>query len=228
MAVLASAKRVVNAIYLLLLMAKQLRHDFIIMIKTKKHIKTVLALLVAMTMNLVISAGMSYLSIAHAASPVEYEVKAIFLYNFAKFVEWPETAFKDNNSPIIIGVIGKDPFGEILDKAIYGEKIMGRELILKRFSKISEIESCHILFIAFSDREEVAQIIKHINGLSVLTIAELEGFPQLGGIINFVLKENKIGFEINIDAAERAHLKISSKLLKLAKIIREDKNRETK
>jgi len=165
---------------------------------------------------------------AHTKSPSasEYQLKAVFLYNFAKFVQWPAKSFVDDHDPIIIGILGKDPFDATIDETIKSKTVKDRKLVIKRFEKIEDMEACHILFISSSEEERLAKNIEALKDSSILTVGEVKQFAKLGGIINFIVKENKIRFEINVDAAERAKLKISSKLLKLAKIFREEHREE--
>ena len=147
----------------------------------------------------------------------EYQVKAAFLYNFAKFVDWPPEAFAGRSGKLVIGVIGEDPFGGALDQAINGKTIGGRSLVVHRLRWGQDLRSCHILFISSSERQRLPQIIQSLRGASVLTVGDMGQFNQQGGIINFVLEANKVGFEINSRGAHRARLRISSKLLALAK-----------
>ena len=151
----------------------------------------------------------------------EYLVKAGFLYNFARFVEWPSEAFTDDQSPISLCVLGKDPFGGAL-KSIEGKTIKGRKLVINRFERIEDLPKCHILFISRSEKEDLDKIFANLKGWNVLTVADMEEFGQRGGIINFIIREHKVRFEITLDASDRAGLTISSKLLKLAKILRDD------
>jgi len=175
---------------------------------------------------------------ADSTSSQEYQVKAAFLYNFIQFVDWPEEKSADSNEPITIGIIGKDPFGNafefIKDKKVKG----GRGVIIKRFKsfedlkKSTEIEAltkCHLLFICSSEQKNLKETIDFLKDHSVLTVADMQGFLESGGIVNFVIEENKVGFEINIAAAEHAKLKIRSQLLRLAKrIVEEDVAQENK
>jgi len=149
----------------------------------------------------------------------EYEVKAAFLYNFAKFVEWPAEAFPDGNAPILVCIVGRDPFGDILNQTLLGKTVNGKPVIIQRGGITQDLRFCHIVFISSSERKRLAQIMQRLNGASVLTVSEIEGFAELGGIINFTLEGNKVRFEINVTSAERARLRISSKLLALAKAI---------
>ncbi len=150
--------------------------------------------------------------------PREYLIKASYLYNFAKFVEWPEEVFMDSGTPITIGILGKNPFGKNLDRAIREKTAQGRNLIVENFKTIDDLKPCHILFVNIQDKETFSKTLDKLEGMSVLTVSEIEGFAELGGVIGFFTEKNKIRFEINMNKAERAGLKISSRLLKLAKI----------
>jgi len=150
----------------------------------------------------------------------EYHVKAAFLYNFAKFVEWPEEVLGHSSTPITIGILGRDPFGHYLDRTIKNKTVKGRELVIKRFEEVDDLEATHILFISESEKKRLSETLNKRKNWHVLTVSDMEGFSELGGIINLITEENRIRFVINVDAAERADLKISSHLLKLAKIVR--------
>ena len=150
----------------------------------------------------------------------EYMIKAAFLYNFAKFVEWPSNAFTDKKAPVRLCVLGEDPFGIALD-SIEGKTIHGRKLTIERLNSTKDITICHILFISETEKKQLVNVFDHVKDSSVLTIGDTENFAGLGGIINFTMVKKKIRFRINLAAADRAGLKISSKLLKLADIIEE-------
>jgi hypothetical protein len=154
-----------------------------------------------------------------AGSPTEYEVKAAFIFNFTRFVEWPSEAFADSSSPFVIGVLGRDPFGSALDEIIKGKNVDGRRLTIKRSDRIHDLTSCHILFISSSVSDSLPRIIDKLKGDAVLTVGDMDRFAKRGGIIGFVMRDSKVSLEINIDVAKRDKLKISSKLLKLAKIV---------
>ncbi len=153
----------------------------------------------------------------------EYQVKAAFLYNFAKFVEWPVSAFPDETAPFIIGVLGEDPFGKDLDQITEGKIVQGRRIIVRRFYDTSGLAVCQILFISSSERPYLKEIFKALERTNVLTVGEMDGFAQSGGGINFFLLENKIRFEINTAVTERSGLKVSSKFLNLARIVKKEK-----
>ena len=158
--------------------------------------------------------------LADAQSFGEYQVKAAFLYNFARYVSWPKDSFPDDRAPILLGVVGKDPFGGALEQTIKGKTINGRELVLKRVTRQQDLKGFHILFVSSSEAQYLSQIMEKLKGESVLTVGEPEGFTLAGGIINLIMEENRVHFEINIVSAEQARLKISSKLLALAKVVK--------
>ena len=150
----------------------------------------------------------------------EYAIKAAYLYQFARYVQWPPDAFGNENSPLIIGVLGSDPFGGILDEIARTKRIEGRPLVVRRFATMAYYTPCHILFVSSSvSPEEQAEAIKRARGSPVLLVGEEPGFAEQGGTINFFKDQNKIRFEINTETAKRDKLKISSKLLSLAKIV---------
>ncbi|QTA87601.1 YfiR family protein [Desulfonema magnum] len=150
----------------------------------------------------------------------EYVVKATFLYNFAKFVEWPAHAFERPDTPVILCILGKDIFGDAL-KTIENKVIRGRTLLIRHCQDTNEAKGCHILFISPSGDKNLQEILSDIKDTPCLTVSDTEAFAQRGGIIRFFTMGNKIRFEINPEAAKRSHLKISSRLLKLARIFKE-------
>jgi hypothetical protein len=164
---------------------------------------------------------------ALAAEPSEYEVKAAFLYNFIKFVEWPAGSFTAEDSPFIVGVLGQDPANDALE-SLRGNAAQGRKLSVKRFSRMADLERCHVLYVGRSEKEQIVAVLKATTHLNTLTVADMKGFAQAGGVVNFITQENRISFEINVGAAEKAGLKVSSKLLKLARIVGGDSRRQDK
>jgi len=152
----------------------------------------------------------------------EYLIKAGFIYNFAKFVEWPSTAFSQPDSPITIGVLGTDPFGSVLDRLVEDKKIGQRGFVVKRYKwgkDLKDLKECKILFVSASEKAHIDEIVQAVKGLPILMVGETPGFAERGGIIRFTLEDNRVRFEINVDAAHQADLNISSRLLTLAKII---------
>ena len=155
----------------------------------------------------------------------EYEVKAAFIYKFTKFVDWPAQAFADSREPFSICVLGRDPFGNILDQIFSGKSVNGREPVIKRSDSIEELKGCHILFISSSGKKRVAEIIGVIQFPGILTIGDTDQFAQSGGVIGLHEQDKKIRIEINVEAAKRAGLTISSKLLILGKVVGDNTSR---
>jgi hypothetical protein len=152
----------------------------------------------------------------------EYAIKAAYIYNFGRYVEWPPASFPDSQSPFVIGVLGSDPFGALLDEIVQSKKIEGRPIAARRFASMAEYRPCHILFVsAAASPEQKLAAIKMAQDSPVLLVGEDPGLAERGATINFFIEQNKIRFEINAEAARREQLKISSKLLSLAKIVGE-------
>jgi hypothetical protein len=160
-------------------------------------------------------------SFAELNGPSEYQIKAAFLYNFAKFIEWPTSTFRDPKQPMGICVFGRDPFGHALEEALYGKSIGSRSVFLGRTQQIPELARCQVVFVSAAESSHVMEIVNGLRGHSALLVGESEGFASSGGAIQFVLDQNRVRFAINPDAANRAGLKISSKLLALATIVRD-------
>ncbi|MES1241291.1 MAG: YfiR family protein [Acidobacteriota bacterium] len=148
--------------------------------------------------------------------PLEYELKAAFLFNFVKFVEWPADAFAGAKSPLTICVYGADPFGASLDGAVRGESLGERGLLVQRPESLDDLRDCQVLFVSRSERARMPEVLARVQGAPVLTVGDTDGFLKAGGVINFVVEHNKVRFLINQEAAGRSQLKISSKLLRLA------------
>lgn len=157
-----------------------------------------------------------------AAQPeisTEYKVKAVFLFNFAQFVEWPTNVFSDAQTPLTIGVLGDDPFGTFLDETVRDEKVGGHPLTIRRYSRVEDVQDCQILFISPSESKRMGRILADLKNKKILTVSDVEGFTQNGGAIGFVAEENKIHFRINLEAVKDVNLTISSKMLRLAEIV---------
>lgn len=153
------------------------------------------------------------------AAPSEYQVKAAFLFNFAKFVEWPAQVFPATNSPITIGILGKNFFDGDLKRMVQNKVANGHPILTQSLASTSDpaLKQCQIVFIQPADKGRLQESLEAIKDLPVLTVSETEGFTKMGGMINFVMEGKKVRFEINDAAASTAGLKISSKLLNLAK-----------
>jgi hypothetical protein len=150
------------------------------------------------------------------SQPEEYQIKAAAIFDFTKFVEWPAAALPKASSPIVVGVLGENPFHDALEKTIKNKKVDEHPVIIMQFRTATDANNCHILFISRSEKARLPQILKQLHGRNVLTVGEMPGFTEAGGMINFVLKGTTLRFEINNDAANRVGLKISSKLLRMA------------
>ncbi len=192
--------------------------------ESRRSSATKLARLVSLGLMVVLTLP---LRSAPAPSPAsEYEVKAAFLYNFVKFVEWPPKVFPEKETPYIIGILGDDdPFFDpnalvnYLDVAVKDKKINDRKLVIRRAGRISNLKDSHLVFIAKSERNYLKEITAVCQTNNILTVSEMDGFCSQGGVINFFTQAGKVRFEINPTAAEQSNLRVSSKLLNVAKII---------
>jgi hypothetical protein len=146
----------------------------------------------------------------------EYQVKAVFLYNFTKFTDWPASAFASSNAPIVIGIVGEDPFGKTLDAVINGDTARGHPLVVKRLRADEDLRSCQVLFIGRSEKKRLSSLLQKLKSSPVLTVSDATDFAEQGGMVSFLLVQKNVKFEINQAAAEAAGLQISAKLLKLA------------
>jgi hypothetical protein len=155
-----------------------------------------------------------------AAAPVsEYQLKAVFLFNFAQFVEWPEAAQPRADAPFVIGVLGKDPFGTDLDNIVRGEAVNHHPLAVKRYRDVAEVRDCQILFIAASESAHLDAVLAALRGRSILTVSDAEGPALRGVMIGLVRQDNRIRLRIDLQAARTSNLTISSKLLRPAEIV---------
>jgi hypothetical protein len=146
----------------------------------------------------------------------EYQLKAAFLANFAKFVEWPTHSFPDGAAPVFVGVVGDDPFGRDIDDTVKGRTLQGHPMAVKRVDWRDDLTRFHILYVSASEKRRLADILRQVESASVLTVSDIDGFCGAGGIIGFVTANERIRFEVNVDVGQRRGLKISSKLLSLA------------
>lgn len=161
---------------------------------------------------------------ALAGAPGEYEVKGAFLYNFARFVEWPTAALGSPDSPFVFGVLGTDPFGPPLDAALAGKAVLTHPVRVERFHTADAALHCQVLFVAASEKEVLRQVLDTVAGAPVLTVSDLDDFARSGGHIQMTTVDNRIRFEINVETAAAAHLKIGSKLLRLATFVHDGKH----
>jgi hypothetical protein len=160
---------------------------------------------------------LSFLISAQAAEPLDYQVKAAFLLNFAKFVEWPPSAFPNPTSPMEVCILGADPFGTALDQIVDGETVNARQVVVQRITGGRPLKSCNVLFIGSIERQGP----KLLSGLDpgMLTVGDSPNFLHEGGMIAFVLEKRRVRFDVNLKAAENAGFKISSKLLNVARSV---------
>ena len=149
----------------------------------------------------------------------EYQVKAAFLFNFAKFVDWPDGTYATPRAPFAICILGKDPFGSTLDELLSGKSMENHPVSILRLRDRTEGRHCQMVFVSSSETRNYAEIIEALRGASVLIVGETDGFAASGGAIEFILEEDHVRFAINPEAARRAGLKCSSRLLALAKIV---------
>lgn len=149
----------------------------------------------------------------------EYQVKAAFLYNFAKFVDWPSHAFPNPSAPLRICVLGQNPFGDSLRGIVQDKFISGRAISNEQVDSVTQARACHILYISRSEAAGMRQALAYLRNLPVLTVGDSGDFLPLGGVINMVLEQDRVRFEISLAAAQRQHLKISSKLLAVARVV---------
>lgn len=166
--------------------------------------------------------ALSLLLIGAQGRPGEFDVKAVYLVKFVQFVDWPDDSFSKPDSPLVIGVLGMDRFGEVLDKVSAGEMVKEHPLQIRRFHNIKDVDNVQVLFIDSSEMSRIRSILNALKGKRVLTVSDIDSFSRDGGIVRFLTEKNKVHFRINVDAAKRAGLQISSKLLQLAEIVHDN------
>jgi hypothetical protein len=173
----------------------------------------------------IIARGLTLTTSPHAdlrnEQSVEYGVKLAFIYNLAKFVEWPSSTYRSSNAPLVICIVGVDPFDPDLEDELRGRNVDGHPVQIRRLKAGDEIGACQLVFIPLTAKDQAAGIVAGLRGSSTLTVGEDEGFATRGGIINFALEGNRVHLEANPHAARRAGLRISSKLLNIVTIVKE-------
>ena len=177
---------------------------------------------VAWLVALTVLGGMAPAASAQPATPAEYQVKAAFLFKLTQFVEWPARAFRDGDSPLVIGILGEDPFGAYLDELVKGEKLGSRPLVVRRFNRVEDITDCQILFISRSETATLEKSLAQLKGRSVLTVGDADTFTQQGGMVRFSIENGKVRLKIsvaNIEADKASGLKPSSTILSPATIV---------
>lgn len=177
--------------------------------------KSILALLCGLILGVASSAR------AQSGMNAEYPVKLAFLYQFALFVEWPSDAFPNATSPLVVCVVGEDPFDPELEGELGSRTVDKHHMVIRRLKRGSDSRACHMVFVPHAESRQGDAIVGSLKGLPVLTVGETNGFAEGGGIVNFTFEGNKLRFEINLDAASRTPLRISSKVLAMARIVRD-------
>ncbi|MET0213689.1 MAG: YfiR family protein [Vicinamibacterales bacterium] len=169
----------------------------------------------------ILSPTLSQLSpVVRAAPSPEYLIKAAYLYNFALFVEWPAEVFATRDAPIVIGIIGADPFDQALERTIQDKRINGRTLVVRRLQPGQDVRQAHILFVRSSEASRNDELIARLAGRPVLLVGETPDFARRGGTITFTIEDERVRFEINAEAARRARLNVSATLLNVARVVR--------
>ena len=164
-------------------------------------------------------------AVATDVSPTrEFQIKAAFLYNFAQFVDWPPNTFKTPESPLVIGILGQDPFGTFLDDLVKGERANGRTLVIERYKTLNELGECHVLFVSGSEGRRIEEVAERLKGRSILTVCDWEAYARQGAIVWFAMERHRVRLRINLDAAKAAGLTISSKLLRSAETVTVSQN----
>lgn len=159
-----------------------------------------------------------------AAEPSrEYQVKAVFVYNFAQFTEWPSNAFARPDSPIVIGILGNNPFGDFLQETIRNETVHGRRLVIEHFQRVEEIKNCHILYVGQSEADRLDHDLDVLKGRPVLTVSDIEHAAYRGVMVRLYMQANKVRLRVNLDDVRAAGLSLSSKLLRVAEVIHSER-----
>jgi hypothetical protein len=150
--------------------------------------------------------------------PTEYGLKSVFLYQFCRFMEWPQSAFASSNDPLVIGVVGDDPFGSLLREAVEGETYHGRPIRIEHYRSPRDIKRCHILFVSRSLVDQMNEILQQVSGKNVVTVGETDGFLDRGGMIALTADRNRVRLRVNASSLRAANVDVSSKLLRVAEI----------
>jgi len=170
---------------------------------------------------LTIQAAIPQFAAAQEDSAGEYELKAAILYNLTRFVEWPPAAYSSPQAPTVLCILGRDPFGESLSSMVFKQNSNGRPVQIRHVRNDKEAGGCHVLYISSSERKQVVQILSAVAGSNMLTVGEIGQFAARGGMVQFGLEDKEVHFDVNLDAALRAGLKISSRLLVLARVVKQ-------
>jgi hypothetical protein len=162
---------------------------------------------------------------ACAATPTEYELKAVLVFKLGSYIRWPNQASDPARQVFVIGILGKDPFGPVMDRVVDGERLAGRPVVVRRLTDASSAVQCDILYISASERPNIRRTLDLLRAAPVLTVADMNEFAELGGMINLKNDQRRIRFEINVSAVERAGLKAASQLVALARVVEDGPKR---
>lgn len=154
----------------------------------------------------------------------EYQVKAVFLYNFAQFIEWPADAFPSSNAPLIIGVLGENPFGGYLNEAVEGEVLNGHPLKVEEYKKVEDVGNCHILYVNVNKKEALGRTLSALESQNILTVGDAGSFIEQGGMVRFFTDKGKTRIQINLESTKKADIVVSSKLLRVADVVGAEHN----
>ncbi len=196
---------------------KQKNYEAIITVQTVMRKRS---RILGVRMLMLIMAGAMILSgnpLCEAGGPSEAQVKAAFVYNFARFIDWPSQAFADDGAPFVLGVIGDNEIAGAIEQLVKGKTVNGRRMVYKRLTADASLDGCHLLLIGATEKRNVGRILDRLNDNSVVTVGETEGFVRFGGVIGFVVESSKVGFDVNVAAGKKKRVKVSSQLLKLAR-----------
>ena len=169
--------------------------------------------------SLALTLVLSAMASAQAPPVPEYRVKATFLFQFVQFVGWPSEVLPPGQTPLVIGILGQDPFGNYLDETLRNEKVNDHPLFVQRYRRLEDVKDCHVLFVSRSEAARLDEILGTLKKRNILTVGDIDNFADRGGIIQFVTRENRVRLKINLESAKAANLTISSKLLRPATVI---------
>jgi YfiR/HmsC-like len=192
-------------------------------IRKSFHRTSAIGILIILTNGLLISWSAAFTQLTSEPpqkrpASDETEVKAVFLFNFAQFVEWPDSKLPPD-SALVIGVLGKDPFGKYLDETVANEMVNGHRLKVERYSNVQHVGNCHILFINPGRSIKIDDVLNRLRGKNILTVSDEAGFSKDGGMIHFITESNRIKLKVNLASVKESEISISSKLLSLAEIV---------
>jgi uncharacterized protein DUF4154 len=176
--------------------------------------KMYISLITALTLLPLAAASAPTAMAAAASLPTDYEVKAAFLYNFAKFVRWPDDAAP--GPTFVLAIVGDDPFGEVIDRAFHGKTVLGRPVEIRRTRSVREAAAAQMAFIGASERGHLSEVLAALKGESVLTVGDMDRFADGGGMVGFRLKDSTVRFELNLRELRQARLQMSSQIIRLA------------